>query len=50
MTSFISGADRAQVSSLFFDDKDLNPTSVHTATDADHGRIETRVSAVSKTR
>ena len=33
--------------SLFFDDKDLNPTSVHTATDADHGRIETRVSAVS---
>jgi predicted transposase YbfD/YdcC len=36
--------------SLFFDDKDLNPTSVHTATDADHGRIETRVSAVSKTR
>ena len=33
--------------SLFFDDKDFNPTSVHTATDADHGRIETRVSAVS---
>ena len=33
--------------SLFFDDKDLDPTSVHTATDADHGRIETRVSAVS---
>ena len=33
--------------SLFFDDKDLNPTSVHTATDADHGRIEARVSAVS---
>lgn len=33
--------------SLFFDDKDFNPTSVHTATDADHGRIETRVSQVS---
>ena len=33
--------------SLFFNDKDFNPTSVHTATDADHGRIETRVSAVS---
>ena len=33
--------------SLFFDDKDLNPTSVHTATDGDHGRIETRISVVS---
>lgn len=33
--------------SLFLDDKDFNPTSVHTATDGDHGRIETPISAVS---
>jgi predicted transposase YbfD/YdcC len=33
--------------SLFFEDKDFKPTSLHTATDGDHGRIETRISQVS---
>lgn len=33
--------------SLFFDDKAFIPQSVHTATDGDHGRIETRISVVS---
>ena len=33
--------------SLFFDGKAFIPQSVHAATDGDHGRIETRISAVS---
>jgi predicted transposase YbfD/YdcC len=33
--------------SLFLDDPAFVPDSVHTATDGDHGRIETRTSAVS---
>jgi predicted transposase YbfD/YdcC len=33
--------------SLFFDDPAFIPDSSHTATDGDHGRIETRASAVS---
>ncbi len=32
--------------SLFFEDEDFTPTSVHTTTDGDHGRIETRIGAV----
>jgi MFS family permease len=35
------------VFSLFLDDPALIPDSIHTATDGDHGRIETRTSVVS---